>query len=429
MRPERGHERPDIKTLVKILGMADPEHLEHLRNGAEVWNTWRQEWWFREVDMIGLGAGLVDPDPRVDLTGADLEGVDLAGADLRKVDLAGAVLWKADLSNANLSQASLRYADVRNANLQHANLEGAHLAAAYLIGTDFRRANCREAFLSRALVNFADLSESDWSFAEFRGSHLDDSKLQHANLTAANLRHASLGRADLSDAILRGADLSNAVLTGSCLKRADLTGCRVHGISAWDLDTTDAIQNDLLITLGNEPEIRVDRLEIAQFIYLLLNNVTVRSFIETITSKVVLILGRFTPERKAVLEDLKTELRGRGYVSILFDFDRPATRDTTETVSTLAHMARFVIADITDAKSIPQELTVIVPNLPSVPVLPLLMDSRTEYGMFEHFKRFPWVLPTVNYHDCEDLLRRFEEEVIAPLEARARSIRSGNSFT
>ena len=45
---------------------------------------------------------------------------------------------------------------------------------------------------------------------------------------------------------------------------------------------------------------QVDDLEVAQFIYLLLNNQNVRQVIDTITSKIVLILGRFTPERKAV---------------------------------------------------------------------------------------------------------------------------------
>jgi len=49
----------------------------------------------------------------------------------------------------------------------------------------------------------------------------------------------------------------------------------------------------------------VDNLEAAQFIYLLLHNEKIRHVIDTITSKVVLILGRFAPERKPVLDGLK----------------------------------------------------------------------------------------------------------------------------
>ena len=50
------------------------------------------------------------------------------------------------------------------------------------------------------------------------------------------------------------------------------------------------MQKNLIITPHGEPAITVDNLEVAQFIYLLLNNESVRRVIDTITSKVVLIL-------------------------------------------------------------------------------------------------------------------------------------------
>jgi len=143
---------------------------------------------------------------------------------------------------------------------------------------------------------------------------------------------------------------------------------------------------------------------------------------EPLTSKVVLILGRFTPERRVVLDTIREQLRRNGYLLVLFDFEKPSSRDIIETVRTLAHMAPFVIADITDAKSIPQELMAIVPNLPSVPVQPLLLASQHEYGMFEHFRRFPWVLKELLYENQEGLLMELESKVIAPAEAKAKEL-------
>src|SRR5262249_51749795 len=194
-------------------------------------------------------------------------------------------------------------------------------------------------------------------------------------------------------------------------------------VSAWGLKLEGTKQQNLIVTPGNEPEITVDNIEVAQFIYLMLNNQKVRDVIDSITSKAVLILGRFTEERKAVLDALRDELRKRTFLPILFDFNVPATRDITETVSLLARMARFVVADITDAKSIPQELSMIVPDLPSVPVQPLLLEGSAEYSMFEHFKRFPWVLETYRYSSSERLIASLGERVIGPAENYARSVR------
>jgi Pentapeptide repeats (8 copies) len=224
-------------------------------------------------------------------------------------------------------------------------------------------------------------------------ANLSGANLYGANLSEANFRNAHLRGAKLNEADLSGANLYAASLVDTDLTDADLTSCRIYGVSAWRLKLEGAKQQNFIITKPGEPEITVDNIEVAQFVYLLLHNEKVRDVIDTITSKIVLILGRFTPERKAVLDALREELRGRDYLPILFDFDKPASRDITETISLLARMARFVPADITDARSIPQELNIIVPDLPSVPVQPLLLKESGEYGMFEHYTRYPWVQP------------------------------------
>ena len=83
-------------------------------------------------------------------------------------------------------------------------------------------------------------------------------------------------------------------------------------------------------------------------------------------------------------------------------------------------MARFVIADITEAKSIPQELQKIVQGLPHLPVQPILLAGNKEYAMFEDFKFYPWVLTTFVYDDKQMLLDSLEKKVIEPAEAKAK---------
>jgi hypothetical protein len=121
-----------------------------------------------------------------------------------------------------------------------------------------------------------------------------------------------------------------------------------------------------------------------------------------------------------VLEAIQESLRSRNYLPVLFDFDAPTTRDLTETISTLAHIAKFVIVDITDPKSVPHELEAIVPRLPSVPIQPILLASDREYALFEHLKRYPWVLEIYRYENVEDLTTSLDQKVIQPAETRAK---------
>jgi hypothetical protein len=124
---------------------------------------------------------------------------------------------------------------------------------------------------------------------------------------------------------------------------------------------------------------------------------------------------------QAVLDALREELRKHNYLPFLFDFDVPAKRDITETVSLLARMARFIIADLTDPSSIPKELEAIVPSL-AVPVQPLLEGLSRPYAMFKDYWKYDWVLPIYWYQGLEPLLATLAEKVIAPAETKVNAL-------
>jgi hypothetical protein len=370
--------------------LANDDHTDQLLKGVAAWNAWRDE------------NANIDPNlTRANLTGANLTGADLSRANLSRANLSGA-----NLSGANFTDADLTWANLRGADLEEANLTRTNLTDADLTRAEFLGANLTDANLTGAHLHEADLTEAN---------------LTRTNLTDAGLTRADLTEANLTDANLTGANLLSAALLHTDLTGTNLTGCCIYGVSAWGLKLEGATQQNLVITPFDEPQITVDNIEVAQFIYLLLNNQKLRDVIDTITSKVVLILGRFTEERKTVLDALREELRKRDYLPILFDFNVPATRDITETISLLARMARFIIADLTDPSSIPKELEAIIPGL-AVPVQPLLEGSSRPYAMFKDYWKYEWVLPLYRYESLEHLLLTLAENVIAPAEGKVKAL-------
>jgi len=289
-----------------------------------------------------------------------------------------------------------------------------------------RRAPSVVPDLSRALLIEAELRGINLANANLERANLRMSTLSRANLTRANLRGADLRAASLRRAKLEYADLTNAILRFTSLAEARVegarfTGCEIYGTSAWALRGTPQDQSNLVIRARRQdPAVMVDDLEIAQLVYLLLHNDKIRNVIDTVGKRVVLILGRFTVERKAVLDAVRELLRRHGYVAILFDFVPSRARDLTETIVALAHMSRFIIADLTDPRSVPQELTAIIPDLPSVPVVPVILAAQREFPMFEHWRRYPWVLPLTKYKDPSDLLLRLENSLLARAERKAQ---------
>ncbi|KJE24487.1 putative low-complexity protein [Frankia torreyi] len=436
--------------------MASKEHVNLLSQGVDGWNEWRRKHpdvrpefsgvTFREANLVGaeLNGGDFRDTRFVDtqLYGANLRAADFTSTqspvsahilsvrgfeevhDYRGgADLGGTDLSCADLSGANLSEANLRRASLERATLDQASLRRTDLFRANLSGADLSYADLREATLVDATI-----APSVWQ----HDIHFGSGSYVGTNSYGIIVSYAEFDdegseskiTPNLMGANLRGADLRSTTLVEANLEGADLTGCHVYGISAWGLRMSGATQKDLVITAPGEPVVTVDDLEVAQFVHLMLNNGKIRNVIDTITSKAVLILGRFTAPRKEILDSLKDQLRRRGYLPIMFDFDGPASRNLTETVSTLAHLARFIVADISDAKSIPQELMRIVPSLPSVPVQPLIQSSHTEYGMFKDFRDYPWVLQPYVYDDPSQLLASLEQQIIRPAAEKADEIRA-----
>ena len=176
----------------------------------------------------------------------------------------------------------------------------------------------------------------DLSNAYLFGTNLARANLEGVILRGADLNLADLTEANLIGADLRGANLSHCTLIRTNLAGADISGCAIYGTAVWDVKLDDTIQTGLIISSNTEPIITVDNLEVAQFIHLILNNAKIRDVIETLSTRSVLILGRFTPRCKDVLESVRRELRTNGYLPIMFDFDKPSTRSLMETVRILA---------------------------------------------------------------------------------------------
>lgn len=354
--------------------MANSYHVAVVMQGAAAWNAWRA----------------ANPDVKPDLPYARLQQTDFSGANISKAVIFMSSLHAAKLNGTDLSRADLSGAHLSDADLTEANLSSANLSGAFLPAANLMRAN-------------------------LAGANLTGAYLTGANLTGANLTGAYLTGANLEGAILVAAQL-----TGADLQGANLTGSAIFGISAWRIHLDEKTeQKNLIITPSWEPSVTVDNLEIAQFIYLLLHNEKIRDVINTVSRKAVLILGRFGGGGLEVLHAIAGKLREEAYLPIIFDFERPQDRNYTETVKTLAGLARFVIVDLS-GPSVPQELYATVPHY-KIRFVPLLEGERRPYAMAVDIGEYPWVLwPPVFFRDTEDLLGKMEQHVIGPAEVLAR---------
>lgn len=355
--------------------MSNSSHVLILRGGSVAWNQWRAD----------------NPEIKPDLSYLNFESTEALGSP-PLYDIV-------DISNFNFSNTDLRGASIRNAYAVNASFIGAYIVAADLC--------------------FANFCYCDFSKANLRLSKIGSTEFEHCTFRSTDFAYCTAQETKFVNSEFFEVDMQYMQLAATDFSNAKLHGAFVYGIAAWDLKLEGCSQSDLVITNPDSAPVTVSDLEVAQFIYLMLNNQRLRSILNVVTSKVVLILGRFTEARKEVLKDLQNELSQRDYVPVIFDFERPHSRTFLETASTLAHMACFIVADFTAQGDVRREVQHIANTLLSVPIVPLLQESEKDLPItLQDLKRHPGILPIIRYSNSKQLCSQILEDIINPALAK-----------
>lgn len=379
--------------------MANDEHISILKSGVAAWNDWYASTNHRVADLCG----------------ADLSGMKLNSINFHRANLKGAIL--------------------RNTQLQYAYLKDADLTGAILDGTNLVHANARGAIFNMVVANRPNFAVSTLRQAKFQGSklfgarfhraYLRDTDLSDAAFIDCWLRFATLNGATCLNTDFAGSDLRYASMVKTDLKAAKLTDVCVFGISAWGIETDANTVQDLIV--GNnehelEAQLRTHDLRTAQLLSLMLDSAGVRTVIDSVSSKLVLILGSFSPAEKGVLDALRLSLQNFGYVAVEFDFERPHERDYAETVLILVGMSRFVVADFTNSKEVRAEVGQARRQYPRVPFIPIVMDGAPlPITMANSFNEDELRL-LVTYRHANDLVQKVLSSIIEPAEKQAQQI-------
>ena len=440
--------------------MSNEEHLATLQRGLGSWNKWREQHPAIRPDLTSTSLRKANLRlfnlAEADLAGTNLSGADLTGANLTRASLPGANLGASILDLADLGEADLRHADFRGssggrlfsrANLLGANLENVKLTSAKLDGADLRDANLsgailggadlsaanlggadlRAAYLNHATLLEADLSRANLSTAiatdaRFERARLFGTKFKEANLSGASFVWADLVQVDLTKADLSRANLSYTRMAECDLTQTRLVDCIVTGIRVTHLSLEGAKQSNLALAFGNTYPISLDDLEIAQFVSIILESEKIASTIGSPFARLVLILGCFAAERKTLLDAMRGALTDAGYQVVAIDFSNATLRQDSRILSSLAGLARFAIAEISEPRGVLQALVSIVESAPPVPIQIVHEQGARPGRLNESMKQYDWVFAPRSYKDSGDLVKLLREDIIGDSQAKAKEL-------
>jgi uncharacterized protein YjbI with pentapeptide repeats len=259
--------------------MANPSHLEILKQGIPAWNLWQKRSFTINPDLSKIELSKIDLKDAIlymaDLRYTILTNITLARANLRNADLTGAVLNRVDLQQTSLDDTKLYKADLSLAlNLTQEQINAAwgdnltklpstlhfplrwrEYRDAFALGVlaanewrngrpdaptnflalKFSDADLRGIDLHDCQLAQIDFSNTDLTTANFRNANLagaifQNGRLFAADLTNARLDYANLAHVDLAEANLADANLTNAIVDGSNFFQTTLTDTKLHGI-------------------------------------------------------------------------------------------------------------------------------------------------------------------------------------------------------
>ncbi|WP_339729031.1 pentapeptide repeat-containing protein [uncultured Gimesia sp.] len=218
--------------------MANPVHVEIVKQGAEAIRKWRESNKLSPTSEIMV--------QNLDLSGADLRGTNLSRANLSKTNLQGAFLNHADLRGAELTGADLSGSDLSGANLSGANFVGATMTNINLVNAD----------LSDAILCAADSAVPDFTGAKLRHANFGGAigfkkikGLEAKQLGGVNLRSVDLPASVDIKSLESMADVSNHVKYSRTLFLTLIIACMYSWLTMWSASDANIITNNSGLTL------------------------------------------------------------------------------------------------------------------------------------------------------------------------------------
>jgi len=379
--------------------------------------------------------------------GWTLQHVDFSGntfhhCDFSESTISGCDFSRSVLDNCTFNRSTIQKCSMLHTRFEHTSAIGARFTLTHLQFANLRYVNFNDASFSGGCLMNSDMYVAHFENAHFHHLQMGWTKITDGHFNGARFISAKLEEVQFKDVELRGAHFEDADACGArflyvkmqhsswinaCLRHAHFfevccdgavfDRCKILGIGICRVSGKPSLQRDLNCGGDKEP-LLVDDLRLAPFIHELRYEDGFGRFADALTSKVVLILGRFSDARMPLLERIHGRLRALGYIPQLIKFPCDGLLDPGSVVNIAAMCSRFVIADVSDAREVIREVVGILSQLRPVVVKPIMEVGQVEPISFVWEKRSQRIhlLPPYEYPDADTLIANLSSAIIQPCE-------------